>query len=115
MMLLIFFKLLIGHALADFPLQGDFLARGKNRHSVNMPPPGAKPGAIWPYCLTAHSLIHAGTVWIITGSVELALIECVAHWVIDFAKCENDITLHQDQFLHVLCKLFYAFAIAYGK
>lgn len=107
--MLLFFKLLIGHALADYPLQGDAMAKGKNRH--NPPygiPPGQKPVAVWTHYLTAHALIHGGFVWAITGSPALGLVECVLHWIIDFAKCENWTNPHQDQFLHIACKAVYA-------
>lgn len=105
--------LVIGHAFADFPLQGQFLALGKNRH-VKMPDPeGAPfPGNLWVYCLTAHALIHAGAVWLVTGSIVYALTELVLHWVIDFAKNEGWTGFAADQFLHVACKILYAVMIA---
>ena len=102
------FKLLIGHALADYPLQGDATAKGKNRH--NPPhgiPPGQKLVAVWWHYMTAHALIHAGAVWIVTGSMWFALAEFVLHWCIDFAKCENWTNPHADQALHVACKVAY--------
>lgn len=103
------FALLIGHAVADFALQSDSMARGKNR---NRPPenipPGQVPMAIWPYWLTSHALIHAGAVWLVTGNMWLAAAELVVHWVIDFAKCENWTGIHTDQFLHVMCKVLWA-------
>lgn len=102
------FKLLIGHALADYPLQGDAIAKGKNRH--NPPygiPPGQKPVAVWFHYLTAHALIQAGFVWLITGQVKWAVAEFILHWAIDFAKCENWTNPHQDQLLHILCKIGY--------
>lgn len=102
------FALLIGHALADYPLQGEAIAKGKNRH--NPPhgiPAGQKPVAVWFHYLTAHALIHSGFVWLITGSVWLGLAEFVAHWLIDFAKCENWTNPHQDQLLHIACKIIY--------
>lgn len=99
----LFFLLCCGHALADYPLQADFLAKGKNRHTPVI------PGQLfWPHCLTAHALIHAGTVWVITGSMACALIEAAAHWWIDFAKCEGWTNIHVDQLLHYACKLCYA-------
>lgn len=99
------FALLIGHALADFSLQTEAMARFKNRHNVCFPPPGAKYVPCWPYWLSAHALIHGGVVWTVTGVVWLGVAETVLHWAIDFAKCDNRIGVHQDQFLHVLCKM----------
>jgi len=110
------FALVIGHALADYPLQGEFISVAKNRHADTKylfggknPPPG-----LWVQILGAHALIHAGTVWLITGSVALAAIEAALHWIIDFAKCESWTTFSLDQVLHVLCKAGYAIAIASG-
>lgn len=109
MILLMFFKLCCGHALADFPLQGEFLAKGKNRHTPTFGvPPGQTPQRIWIHCLSAHALIHAGTVGVITGRWDYAVAEGVLHWAIDFAKCENWTGIHTDQILHYVCKLVWA-------
>lgn len=95
--------MLMGHALADFPLQGQFLAEMKNRHAKK---PARNP--LWVHCMTAHALIHAAFVWAITGSMTLGLAEFFAHWLIDFAKCEGWIDFDQDQALHWFCKFVYA-------
>ena len=111
----IFFALIIGHALGDHPLQGEYLAIYKSRHKK--PGPAITNGdtsSVWVHCLTAHALIHAGVVWLITGSPVLAVAEWVLHWLIDFFKAENKINLHTDQILHLLCKVGYAVAIAKG-
>lgn len=104
--LALFFALVIGHAFADFPLQGDFLSRGKNRHTE---PPQladgkASPKDLWVYLMTAHCLIHAGFVWVLTGSIWLGLAELTLHWVIDALKCEGKTSFAVDQWLHVSCK-----------
>jgi hypothetical protein len=106
--LLLFFALLIGHALGDFPLQGDFIARFKNRH-VPVPddPLFDVPKNVWIYCLSAHALIHAGLVWAITANPILGAIELVTHWLIDYCKGDGFTNFHTDQLLHVLCKLLY--------
>lgn len=100
--------MLVGHALCDYPLQGDSMAKGKNRHTppFNVPP-GQKPGTVWPYWLGSHALIHGGMVTLVTGSVLLGVCEAVAHWFIDMAKCENITNLHIDQAAHVFCKLLW--------
>ena len=97
------FALLIGHAFADFPLQGEFLAVHKDRHyrDAKMPP------GIWVHCLLAHCLVHAGFVWAITGRSTLALAEFLIHAVLDFVKCENLTGFHTDQFLHVATKVLF--------
>ncbi len=106
----LFFALVIGHAFADYPLQGEFLAKRKNHRR----PPDAEsdgnpgsPNHLWFHCLTAHALIHAGFVWVITGVAFFGLLEFVFHWLIDFFKSEGWINFHFDQAVHLLCKLLY--------
>lgn len=91
------FWLLVGHVLADYPLQGDFLAKAKNRFAPI-------PGVPWWQALSAHALIHGGMVGLITGYWWFGLFEFAAHWRIDYAKCKGDISFNEDQYLHVLCK-----------
>lgn len=111
------FALIIGHALADYPLQGKFLAIRKNRHIKSIDYTGDSPPQLWVYCLSAHSLVHAGSVWVIIGvlghpgAAVLAFCEFVLHWLIDFAKCEKWTNFHQDQSLHLVSKLGYVAAI----
>lgn len=93
--------LVVGHMLADYPLQGDFLARGKNRTSP-------LPGVPWQHPMAAHSIIHGGFVGIITGSLWLGLAETVIYAVTDDAKCRGRITYHVDQTIHVFCKVIWA-------
>ena len=100
----IFFALLIAHALFDYPLQGDFLSRNKNRHYKDE---NNNVKGLWIHCLTSHSILHAGSVWLITGSFVIGIMEFALHWVIDFLKCEGVTNFHTDQFLHVLCRILY--------
>jgi hypothetical protein len=117
------FALLVGHAIADYPLQGDFMSKGKNRKTPI-------PGIQWWVILTNHAIIHAGFVWwilsifgvltidlhplqIVQGCFFLAIFEFVAHWIIDDLKCRNQISFMGDQLLHVICKVFYAFALTF--
>lgn len=111
----IFLALAIGHALADFPLQGPFLADAKNRHADLSKYFGkSTPPGVWIHALTAHSLIHAGAVWLITGSAVLGVAELVLHWLIDYVKCEGWTGFNTDQILHYVCKLVYAMMIYLG-
>ena len=105
----ILFALIIAHVLFDYPLQGDFLAKYKNRLSEGGE---TTPTGLWIHCLTAHSLMHAGAVWAITGSFIIGLIELVLHWIIDFVKCEGITNIHTDQALHILCRIGYVIALA---
>lgn len=96
----LFFAFLIAHALADFPLQGEYLANEKIRKT-------ATDLQSWMVALTAHALIHGGGVWIVSGSASLGAVEVVAHWLIDWRKGEGKFGHLVDQGLHVACKLGY--------
>ena len=92
--------LIFAHFLADYPLQGDFLAKGKNRRN---PIPGIP---FW-HPLTAHATIHGGFVGIITGSIWLGLAETIVHWITDDLKCRGKISYNVDQAIHLACKFIW--------
>lgn len=92
-----FLLLIFAHFLADYPLQGDFLSRAKNRMSPILGVPFWQP-------MTAHAAIHGGFVGIITGSAYLAVAETVIHWITDDAKCRGWIGYNTDQMIHIACK-----------
>lgn len=95
--LTLFGALIAAHALCDYPLQGGFLARAKNR-TVPI------PGVPWYQALGAHAAIHGGAVALLTGVPLLGLAEAVLHAFIDDLKCTGKIGFNTDQALHVLCK-----------
>lgn len=106
MMINVLVKLVMGHAIADFALQSDAMAKGKNRNvAPTYIPPGQKLQICWPYWLIAHGLIHGSMVTIVTGNVWLGLLEAWCHCLIDFGKCKNAYGIHQDQLMHLLCKI----------
>lgn len=90
--------LLLGHFVADITLQSDFIAKFKARSASLAAVP-------WYYVLAGHTATHAAAVGLVTGSPLLALLEFVAHFGIDCAKCEGWTGIHTDQALHVLCKV----------
>ena len=108
------FLLLFAHALADFALQSDVMAKGKNRHNKGVPPPGAKYVPCWPYWLSSHALIHGGAVALATGRWEYGAAEAGVHWITDFGKCENWYGVHFDQAVHILSKVAWVAGIAYA-
>lgn len=112
----LFFALLIGHSVADFALQNEFIATAKNRNANidRFFGGNAAPKNVWIYVLSAHCLIHAGAVWLITGSIIFAALEFVLHALIDYAKSANCTNFQSDQLLHIACKLVYAILIAIG-
>ena len=95
------------HALADFPLQGDYIAKQKARKY-------ADNTSVWIVALSAHCIIHAGGVWLVSGSLTLGFAELILHGVIDVCKGEGKFGLIADQLLHVGCKLAYVLLLAYG-
>lgn len=102
----LFICLVAAHFAADYPLQTEAIALGKNR---NIDP--ARFGVPWFYWLTSHAVAHAIGVGVVTGSVLMGLVEFVAHWLIDFGKCERWYGIHTDQGLHVLTKLLIAYLV----
>lgn len=95
--LTLFVALMVGHALADYPLQGDFLARAKN-------PAAPIPGVPWWQAMAAHAVIHGGFVGALTGFWVLGVLEAMSHAMIDYAKCRGLVGYNTDQALHVACK-----------
>jgi len=98
---MIIFFLLAAHALCDYPLQGDFLARGKN-HKAPI------TGVPWWQCLAAHSMIHGGAVAALTGMWWMGAAEAALHAVIDYGKCDGRYGFNADQAFHILCKALWA-------
>lgn len=101
-MLKLFGQLVAAHALADYPLQGDFLAKAKNRTAPI-------PGVPWWQALGAHAAIHGGMVAHLTGLPSLGVAEAVVHAITDDLKCAGRISFNQDQAIHLGCKLLWAF------
>lgn len=94
-----FFTLLFAHFLMDFPLQGNYLAKAKSRVEAT--------NRDWIYHLGAHAFLHAFPVYLILGVWWIAALEFVAHFAIDDAKCRGELTLIQDQGLHIGCKVLW--------
>lgn len=105
-MIQLFLALLAAHALCDYPLQGDFLARAKNHRNPI-------PGVPWYQALAAHSLIQAAAVTLLTGSFALGGCEFVCHCVIDYAKSDEGISFNQYQAAHVICKVIWLVCLTF--
>lgn len=99
---LILIALIGGHFIADYPGQGDFLARAKNRTAPI-------PGVPWWQALGAHAAIHGAAVALITCIWWLFLAEAAIHWLTDDAKCRGRLSFNQDQAIHLSCKLVWWF------
>lgn len=101
--------LVAGHYLADYPLQGEFLATQKNPWLD-----ASKRLAPWYQALGAHAAIHAGVVLLITGSVTLAGMELIAHTAIDAGKCAGKFSFNTDQAIHFSCKVAWVALLSLG-
>ena|SRR5579864_7852520 len=104
------FIMLAVHALLDFAIQGDAVAKEKSRHSTSE----LQKHVPWYYWLTAHAMIHGAGVMLVTGSFTLGILETLAHWAIDFGKCEKWYSIHVDQALHFVCKVAWILLLANG-
>lgn len=104
--LVMLLALVAAHAVCDYPLQGDFLAKAKNRMAPI-------PGVPWWQALGAHAAIHGGAVGLITGVWWLGLLEFAAHFIIDDLKCRGRLSFNGDQAAHLLCKAAWV-AVVFG-
>ena len=93
--------LFAGHALCDYPLQGDYLAKSKNQKLC-----GDSAGL--QLHLFYHAMIQGAMVLLVTSSSVLAIAEILIHGITDWAKCEGKITGRVDQAIHIGCKLAWA-------
>lgn len=103
---ILFTFLIASHFIGDYIFQPDAVAVGKNHKNAK-----EHLSVPWYYWLFAHSIVHALGVYLVTQNITLFYIELIAHFIIDFSKCNKWINLHTDQFLHVTCKIFYVFYI----
>jgi hypothetical protein len=103
----LFAAFIVMHTLADFPLQGDYIAKQKARRH-------ADSKSAWVVALMAHGIIHGGGVWLVSGSLVLGCVEMFLHALIDFGKGEERFGLVADQLMHVSCKLAYTLMLFYG-
>ena len=98
----LFLTLLAGHYLADFALQTPFMAEAKRQVFTK---------SIGFHALTAHAFIHALIAGLLSGSLAVAVIVGVTHWIIDLRaskplvkKLNKDTELfgiNTDQALHI--------------
>ncbi len=100
-MIELFALLVFAHFLFDYPLQGDFLLRAKNRFEPIQHVP-------WYQAMFAHTAMHGFAVWFITGIPLLGLAEMAIHWIADDLKGRGELTYNQDQAIHIICKVVWA-------
>lgn len=105
----VLFWLVVGHAVADYPWQGDFLSRAKC-------PQSGFHGIDWQIALAMHAIIHAGMVALVfvlaarlseSRAIAVGVIEFIWHVYIDLMKCNGRTSFRTDQLLHMVCKVCY--------
>ena len=101
-MLITFIILLFFHFLADYPLQGDFLAKAKNKYNPI-------PGIPWRHAMFAHCFIHGFFVFLMTGMFTFLIGEIIIHWITDQLKCKGVIDYSSDQLIHIATKMIWAY------
>ena len=95
--------LILGHFLADYPLQGDKMAVEKC--------PGKDVTLDWRWWLSAHAGTHGFVVTMITGMPLLGVAEMAVHSLIDFGKCRLGYKLIVDQAMHWACKFIWVVCV----
>jgi len=88
------------HFIADYTLQTEAVALGKNRVIDK-----AQFGVPWYYWMTSHAFTHAFGVGWFTGNYECAVFEFVTHFIIDTLKCHGKIGIHLDQYYYFCIKI----------
>ena len=95
-----FGTLLVGHAIADYPLQyafGGFIGRNKGRRPV----------------MALHAATHGVFVGAITFNPWLGIAEFATHWVLDANKGRGRVWGVLDQMAHVACKVLWVLLVVY--
>jgi hypothetical protein len=92
--------LVLVHYLCDYPLQGDFIARAKNRFQPVQHVP-------WYHPMIAHTFMHGFGVYLVLGVWWIGVLEMISHFAIDYQKCRGELTFSQDQALHIGCKVLW--------
>jgi hypothetical protein len=95
----LFFLLCIGHALTDFALMSQWMREDTDNHPYS-------------FALPAHSLISALPVYVVTGSVVLALAETISHFVIDYLALSGRIDGWLNQLLLIGTKVLWVVLLA---
>lgn len=131
-----FILLVFGHFLGDYVFQNDAIAERKSRKNdlksieINKQmrksqnsiaktfnieiPKQPKFKQCWFYYLIAHAITHGWLVYYFIGNLWLGVLETVLHAIIDHIKCEGKTTLHTDQLLHLITKIFYIIIMIIG-
>ena len=99
------FYLLAAHALTDYVLQPEYMARLK-RPQGGTAEERSKYGPWW-WWMLAHSLINGLGVSLALSSVAAGIYETCVHFWIDRSKTTGILTTNMDQLGHLLSKVLW--------
>ena len=95
------------HALADYPLQGDYIAKQKSRAN-------ADSTSVLDYRAHRPQRDPCGRCLAGFRVLAYAVAELILHAVIDVGKGEGKFGLVTDQLLHLACKVLFVILLALG-
>ena len=98
----VLFLLIALHFVADYPLQGNEVAIGKNKFKDPK-----HLGVPWYYWMLGHAFTHGVAVFLVTQVTLFLILETLSHFIIDYTKCKYPEywTIHEDQAAHIVCKV----------
>ena len=104
------FLLVCLHFLADFPLQGEYMAREKSPKGrpLGRMENAEAPNQEWWLIMAGHCAIHSLMAYLVTYSLWLAVFMFVTHYMIDCRRCYQQITFLMDQMAHFVIILIIA-------
>jgi hypothetical protein len=102
----ILFLLFAGHAVVDYGLSTSYVAFAKSHKR--------KEGeGVWPWVLLAHSLMHGGSVFLVTGNVVLGVGELLLHAATDYLKSDGKLSYGADQAIHYITKVIWVVVLLF--
>lgn len=96
--------LLVGHTIADYALQTEFMVLHKNPKTIEY----THTYGPWWWTMLAHAGINGAFVSLLTGNIVYGMVETVLHFLLDWAKCLGKINAVEDQAGHILSKFVLA-------
>lgn len=94
----VFVVLVLLHFTTDFTFQTERQAIHKSRLYPH-------EAVSWQWWLISHSFTQGFFILVATGSIVLALLNSFFHMFVDNGKCEEIISLEEDQLLHLVTNL----------
>ena len=105
----LFIALMGAHALCDYALQPEWMAKKKSPERESGFNEKCGP---WWWIMGAHSAINGLGVGWVTHSYLFGILETLLHFATDTNKCLGTLSTEADQFIHVTSKLAWAACVA---